>query len=79
MGGVFCLYGERFCNVVVGEVSMKIVKSRLKEPSTWAGFAALAMLFGVEAEQANLWMQAAVGIAASLAVVLGGGNGSSPS
>jgi len=57
---------------------MKIVKSRLKEPSTWAGFAALAMLFGVEPEQANVWMQAAVGIAASLAVALSDGNGNRP-
>lgn len=29
------------------------MKNRLKEPSTWAGFAALAVLFGVPAQAAD--------------------------
>jgi uncharacterized membrane protein YuzA (DUF378 family) len=32
---------------------MKVILNRLKEPSTWAGFAALATLFGVSPVVSN--------------------------
>lgn len=49
---------------------MKSVFKRLKEPSTWAGIAGLAVLFGVDPEKANLIVQAIGGVAAALAVII---------
>jgi len=49
---------------------MKNVLKRLKEPSTWAGLAGFAVLFGVDPIKANVIAQAVGGVAAALAVVL---------
>jgi phage shock protein PspC (stress-responsive transcriptional regulator) len=49
---------------------MKNVLKRLKEPSTWAGFAGLAVLFGVDPVKANVLVQAVGAVAAGLAVLL---------
>jgi hypothetical protein len=49
---------------------MKKVFKRLKEPSTWAGLAAIAILFGVEPEKANGIAQALGVVAGAVAVML---------
>ncbi len=51
-------------------VKTQIVVDRLREPSTWAGIAALAAMFGVNIEVANAVVQAIVGIAGIAAIVL---------
>lgn len=43
---------------------------RLKEPSSWAGLAALAVLFGVPAETANVVVQAVGAVAGAAAVLI---------
>lgn len=48
---------------------MKNVFNRLKEPSSWAGLAALAVLLGVDPVKANAVVQG-VGVLASCAAVL---------
>lgn len=49
---------------------MKNVIKRLKEPSTWAGIAGLAVLFGVDPIKANIVVEAVAAVAAGLAVLL---------
>jgi len=49
---------------------MKKVFKRLKEPSTWAGLAAIAILFGIEPEKANNIAQALGVVAGAVAVIL---------
>lgn len=49
---------------------MKKLFNRFKEPSTWAGLAALAVLFGVDPAKANAIAQAAGVVAATAAVLL---------
>ncbi|WP_314434601.1 hypothetical protein [Massilia timonae] len=49
---------------------MKNVLKRLKEPSTWAGIAGLAVLFGVDPIKANVVVEAVAAVAAGLAVLL---------
>lgn len=49
---------------------MKNVLKRLKEPSTWAGIAGLAVLFGVDPVKADIIVQAVGAVAAGLAVLL---------
>lgn len=49
---------------------MKNVLKRLKEPSTWAGIAGLAVLFGVDPIKANIVVEAVAAVAAGLAVIL---------
>lgn len=49
---------------------MKNILNRLKERSTWAGLAALAVLFGVDAVKANMVAEAVTGLLAAAAVVL---------
>ena len=49
---------------------MKTILQRFKEPSTWAGLSALAVLFGVPPGTADLAVQAVAGVAALLSVVL---------
>lgn len=49
---------------------MKNVLKRLKEPSTWAGIAGLAVLFGVDPVKANIVVEAVAAVAAGLAVIL---------
>jgi len=50
----------------------KVIKQRLKEPSTWSGIAAIgAALFGVPAEAANAIVQGGIVIAGGLAVMMG--------
>lgn len=44
--------------------------NRLREPSTWAGLAALSVLFGINPETANVIAQAAGAVAAAVAVLL---------
>jgi len=55
---------------------MKAILNRLKEPSTWAGIGALAVVFGVPAVQVDAAVQIAVAVSGALAVMLpeaGGG------
>jgi hypothetical protein len=49
---------------------MKNVLKRLKEPSTWAGIAGLAVLFGLDPIKANIMLEAVGAVAAGLAVIL---------
>ena len=49
---------------------MKNILKRFKEPSTWAGLSALAILFGVNPETANTVLQAVGAVAAAVAVLL---------
>lgn len=44
--------------------------NRLKEPSTYAGFSALALLFGFNSETFEVVSNAIAGIAAAAAVLL---------
>ena len=48
---------------------VKVIK-RLREPSSWAGLAALGVLFGMTAEQVQSLAGAGVAIAGALAVFL---------
>lgn len=45
--------------------------ARLREPSTWAGFAAIGMLFGQSPETVNGWVQAGIAIAGTAAILMG--------
>jgi hypothetical protein len=49
---------------------VKKVLNRLNERSTWAGLAALAVLFGVDAVKANMVAEAVAGLLAAAAVLL---------
>lgn len=49
---------------------MKIILNRLREPSTWAGFAALGALLGIPAETVGLVGQVAMGVGGLAAIVL---------
>ncbi|WP_194286365.1 hypothetical protein [Rhodocyclus gracilis] len=49
---------------------MKNVLARLREPSTWAGLAALAALFGAPPEHINAVTQLGVAAAGAAAVFL---------
>lgn len=49
---------------------MNNILKRLKEPSTWAGIAGLAVLFGVDPYKANVIVEAVGAVAAGLAVLL---------
>ncbi|MFC4932944.1 hypothetical protein [Massilia sp. GCM10023247] len=48
----------------------KTILKRLNERSTWAGLAALAVLFGVDAVKANMVAEAMAGLAAAAAVII---------
>lgn len=48
---------------------MKAFLNRLREPSTWAGIAALATLAGVPVNTMGLVQQAVVGVAGLVAVL----------
>lgn len=52
----------------------KTILKRLNERSTWAGLAALAVLFGVDPVKANVVLEAAAGLAAVAAVILPDGS-----
>lgn len=43
---------------------------RIREPSTWAGIAAMGALFGIPAEHINLVGQVALGVGGLAAMVL---------
>jgi hypothetical protein len=49
---------------------MNLLLNRLREPSTWAGFAALGALFGLPAETIGLVGQVVMGVGGLAAVVL---------
>ena len=49
---------------------MKSLLKRFKEPSSWAGVATLAVLFGVPSTTADLVVQAVAAVAAAAAVLL---------
>lgn len=49
---------------------MKNVLKRLKEPSTWAGIAGLAVLFGVDPVKISAVVQTVGAVAASAAIIL---------
>lgn len=51
-------------------MKFKYILGRMKEPSTWAGFAALAVLFGVPVDTANIVVQAVGAVAAAVAVLV---------
>jgi len=44
--------------------------NRLKEPSSWAGLAGLALLAGLSMDDFNLYVQALTGVLAFLAIVM---------
>jgi len=50
---------------------LKKLVTRFKEPSTWAGLGAAAMLYGVNQAQFDMWVAAVSGIALFLSVILG--------
>jgi len=50
---------------------MDILLQRIREPSTWAGIAALGALFGIPAEHIGLVGQVAMGVGGLAAVVIG--------
>lgn len=54
----------------MGMTKQNKVLARLREPSTWAGVAAIAALFGVPAEQVSTVAQAVAGVAGVVAMVL---------
>lgn len=72
MGRVVCVS----CGHILGvSVEMKVEKmkailNRLREPSSLAGLAVLAMMFGVPAGVADVVVQAVGGVAAAAAVLL---------
>jgi ABC-type uncharacterized transport system permease subunit len=49
---------------------MKNFLKRIKEPSTWAGLAALSILFGVNPDTANVVVQAVGAVAGAVAVLM---------
>ncbi len=49
---------------------MNPILNRLREPSTMAGLAALATLFGAPTDTVSAVTQAVVGVAGALAVIL---------
>lgn len=49
---------------------MKKTTQRLKEPSTWAGLAGLAVLFGASVEEAQAVANAVGGLAGLVAVFM---------
>lgn len=55
--------------VVKGGDVVKVIK-RMREPSSWAGLAALGVLFGMNPEQVQSLAGAGVAIASVLAVFL---------
>ena len=59
----------RFRYVVKGGGLVKFLQ-RLREPSSWAGLAALGSLFGMSADQVQSLAGAGVAIAGALAVFL---------
>ena len=48
---------------------MDIILKRIREPSTWAGIAALGALFGIPAEHIGLVGQVAMGVGGLAAVL----------
>lgn len=48
----------------------KTLKNRLREPSTWAGLSALAVLFGAPPGTVEVVSQVVGGVAAAAAIVL---------
>jgi phage shock protein PspC (stress-responsive transcriptional regulator) len=51
-------------------MKIQTILKRLKEPSTWAGIAGLAVLFGVDPVKINAITTAAVAVASGVAIVL---------
>jgi hypothetical protein len=50
---------------------MESLLSRLKEPSTYAGLAGLALLLGFQTEEWQNWINASAGIFAFVSIILG--------
>lgn len=48
---------------------MQSILNRFREPSTWAGIAALATIFGAPANTVQLVQQVVVGVAGLVAIV----------
>ena len=46
------------------------ILNRFKEPSTFAGLAGVAMLYGVTSDDFNLWVGAVTGVCLFLSIVL---------
>jgi hypothetical protein len=56
-----------------GEIDMQVllwIVSRLKEPSTWAGFAGIFSALGLSEQMSTAIVGAGAGVAALIAVVL---------
>ena len=49
---------------------MSALINRMKEPSSWAGLAGLAMLAGLSMDEFNHYVQAITGILAFMAIVM---------
>lgn len=47
-----------------------MILRRVREPSTWAGFAAIGALFGIPSEAINLVAQVAMGVGGLAAIVM---------
>lgn len=50
---------------------MELILKRIREPSTWAGIAALGALFGIPTEHIGLVGQVAMGVGGLAAIVIG--------
>lgn len=48
-----------------------MIIKRLSEPSTYAGLAGLALVFGVSVEDFEAWAAAAAGLFGFIAIILG--------
>jgi len=49
---------------------MQMLIDRLKEPSSWAGLAGIALLAGLSMDDFNLYVQAITGALAFMAIVM---------
>ena len=49
---------------------MRLLIDRLKEPSSWAGLAGLALLAGLSMDDFNLYVQAITGVLAFMAIAM---------
>lgn len=49
---------------------MDRIIDRLKEPSTYAGLSAMALAFGVTADQMTVWVGALSGLFAFIAIIV---------
>ncbi len=49
---------------------MNTLIDRLKEPSTYAGLSAMALAFGISADQMTIWVGAVAGLFAFVSIIV---------